>query len=84
MLQIKVTPNASKNQLVGWAEGVLRLRIKGVPEKGQVNEELIAFLAKQLDIAKSHIELVSGKTSRLKRLKIAGLTREQLEEKLKV
>ena len=48
MIQIKVTPNASKNQIVDWTEGVLRLRIKGVPEKGQVNEELIAFLAKQL------------------------------------
>ena len=82
MLQIKVTPNASKNQLVGWTEGILRLRIKGVPEKGQVNEELIAFLAKQLGIAKSHIELVSGKTSRLKRLQIAGLTRAQLESRL--
>ncbi|HEY5260325.1 MAG TPA: DUF167 domain-containing protein [Rhabdochlamydiaceae bacterium] len=83
MIQIKVTPNASKNQIVDWTEGVLRLRIKGVPEKGQVNEELIAFLAKQLGIAKSHIEMVSGTTSRIKRLKIAGFTKEQLEERLK-
>lgn len=83
MIQIKVTPNASKNQIVDWTEGVLRLRIKGVPEKGQVNEELIAFLAKQLGIAKSDVEIVSGATSRIKRLKIAGFTKEQLEESLK-
>ncbi len=83
IIQIKVTPNASKNQILDWTEGVLRLRIKGVPEKGQVNEELIAFLAKQLGIAKSHIEMVSGATSRIKRLKIACFTKEQLEERLK-
>jgi uncharacterized protein (TIGR00251 family) len=83
MIQIKVTPNASKNQIVDWTEGVLRLRIKGVPEKGQVNEELIAFLAKHLGIAKSYIEMVNGATSRIKRLKTAGFTKEQLEERLK-
>lgn len=69
-LQIKVTPNASKNQIMGWEGDVLRLRIKGVPEKGRVNEKLIEFLADTLGIAKSQIEILSGHTSRLKRLKI--------------
>ena len=72
-VQIKVTPNASKNQIVGWEENILRVRIKGVPEKGRVNEELIAFLSSILEIPKSNIEIVSGHTSRIKRLKIEGL-----------
>ncbi len=67
-----MTPNASKNQIVGWKEEVLCIRIKGVPEKGKVNEELVSFLAEELGIPKSHIEIVSGHTSRLKRLKIEG------------
>ncbi len=79
ILQIKVTPNASKNQIVGWKEEILTVRIKGVPEKGKVNEELISFLAKELGVPKAHIEIVQGKTARLKRLKIEGLTKEQLE-----
>ncbi len=78
-LQIKVTPNASKNEIVGWEEGILRLRIKGVPEKGRVNEKLIAFLAKELGIAKSQITLMSGHTSRTKRLQIQGVTEEQIK-----
>ena len=84
IIQIKVTPNASKNQIINWQEGVLRLRIKGVPEKGRVNEELIKFLAKELGIAKSQIEIISGHNARLKRLKIEGFTQEQLREILPV
>jgi hypothetical protein len=74
ILQVKITPNASKNEVIGWEGDLLRLRIRGVPEKGRVNEELIAFLAKHLKIAKSQIEIVSGHTSRLKRLRIEGIS----------
>ncbi len=77
-LTLKITPNASKNQVVGWKEGLLCLRIKGVPEKGRVNEALVAFLADLLGIAKSQIEMVSGHTSRIKRLKIEGLSEKNL------
>lgn len=74
---IKVTPNASKNEIVGWNEDQLRLRIRGVPEKGQVNNELIAYLAKLLGVSKTKIQIISGSTSRLKRLKIEGITQEE-------
>lgn len=80
-VQLKVIPNASKNQVVSFEYGVLRVRIKGVPENGKVNEELIAFLAKELGIAKSNIELTRGQASRFKRLKIEGMTQEQLNAK---
>jgi uncharacterized protein len=52
----------------------LRVRIRGIPEKGKVNEELIAFFAKTLKIAKSRIEILSGHTARLKRVKIEGIS----------
>ncbi len=77
LITLKITPNASKNQLVGWRENLLCLRIRGVPEKGRVNEELIDFLAELLDVAKSQIEIVSGHTSRLKRIKIEGISEEK-------
>lgn len=61
---------------MGWEGDLLRLKIKGIPEKGRVNEELIAFLAKEFKIAKSQISMISGNTSRLKRLKIEGSPEE--------
>lgn len=74
ILNVKVTPNASKNEILGWEGDLLRIRVRGVPEKGRVNEELISFLAKYLKVAKSQIEIISGQTSRLKRLKIDGIS----------
>lgn len=72
ILRVKVTPNASKNEIMGWEGDLLRIRIKGIPEKGQVNDELIAFLSKELKIAKSQITILSGHTSRIKHLRIEG------------
>ena len=40
IIQVKITPNAKQNQIIGWKEDILCLKIKGVPEKGLVNEEL--------------------------------------------
>ncbi len=81
ILTVKVTPNASKNQIVGWEEDYLRVRIRGIPEKGQVNKELIYSLAEVLGIAKSQVELISGHTSRIKRLKIEGAALSELLSK---
>jgi hypothetical protein len=81
-IQIQVTPNASKNQIVDDQNGLLRIRIKGAPEKGEVNKALIEYLAKELRVAKSRIELVSGHTSRYKKLNIDGITQQQFNEAL--
>ena len=73
-LSVKVTPKANRSEVLGWENGELRVRLAAVPEKGEANLELIRFLAKTLGIAKSHITLLSGETSRHKRLFISYLT----------
>ncbi len=80
ILEVKITPNASKNEILRWEETRLVIKIQGIPEKGTVNENLINFLAKTLGIAKSQIKIVAGRTSRLKKLNIQGVSREQIIE----
>lgn len=80
ILEVKITPNAQKNEVVRWEENRLVIKIQGVPEKGIVNKNLINFLAKTLGIAKSQIEIVAGHTSRLKKLNIQGVSSEQITE----
>ena len=80
ILEVKVTPHASKNEILRWEENRLVVKIQGVPEKGKVNENLIDFLAKTLGIAKSQIEIIGGKTSRLKKLDIKGVSLEEAKE----
>lgn len=82
ILSIKVTPNASQNKIEGWQEGILRIKIRSVPEKGKANAALIAYLADLFNIPKSAIKILSGATARIKRLEIEGLTKEEIDKLL--
>ncbi|MBX9743994.1 MAG: DUF167 domain-containing protein [Chlamydiales bacterium] len=75
-IHIKVIPKSSKNEIVGWENNELKIRLRGVPEKGKANELLIEFLAKTLQIAKSQITLISGATNRHKRLMLHNIEKE--------
>jgi len=67
----KITPKAHKNELFSVLDdGTLKVRIKAVPEKWKANTELIKFLSKELWINKKNIDIVSGKTEQVKRIKI--------------
>ena len=79
ILPVKVVPRASKNAIVGWENEELKVRLNAVPEKGEANEELIAFLAKSWKIPKSAISIHSGETSRHKKLLFKGIAAEQLQ-----
>lgn len=83
LLKVKVIPKASQNQLVGWEGDRLKVRLRALPEKGAANKELIAFVAKQLKVAKSLIRISSGSTSRLKTLEVSNMPQEMLDETLR-
>lgn len=67
---IKVIPNSRKNSFEEFRDGVLRVRVQAPPDKGKANDELIAFLAKSLKLSKSQIKILTGHSSRLKRIEI--------------
>lgn len=79
ILSIKVVPRAAKNAIMGWENDELKVRLHAVPEKGEANEELIAFLAKSWKLPKSSLSLHSGKTSRHKKVLILGLKAQDVE-----
>jgi len=79
---LHVHPNAARNELVGFSEGVLRVRVAAPPVKGKANKELIAFLARKLGLSKGDLTILRGHTSRHKLISIAGLTREELNQRL--
>lgn len=83
ILEVKITPNAPKNEILRWEGTRLVIKIRGVPEKGKVNENLIEFLSLSLKIAKSKIRIIAGATSRLKKLEIEGQSLEQIKNLLK-
>jgi uncharacterized protein (TIGR00251 family) len=74
-LRIKVIPKSHKTEFIetmidGEGEETIKIRLKAVPEKGKANAELIKFLSKELNIAKSEISIISGKTDQLKLIRL--------------
>ncbi len=82
-LTVKVLPKSSFTGYVGFENGILKVKLKAVPEKGKANEELIAFLSSSLRIPKSKILLLRGGTSKQKTVCFLGLKKEELEDLLK-
>lgn len=84
ILNIRVIPNASKYEIVGWLGDNLKIKVPAQAEKGKANKAVIELLSKELGIAKNTISLESGKKSQIKTLKIDGIYKKsELLELLK-
>lgn len=77
LLSVRLTPRASKNEVKGWKEGALVVRLTAPPVEGKANAALIKFIAKRLGLAPSGLRLVSGQTSRLKVIEIRGIGQDE-------
>ena len=68
---VRVHPGARTTQIKGvMADGTIKIDIAAAPEDGKANAALIVFLAEEFGVAKSHVEIISGETSRRKLVKI--------------
>ncbi|MBX7061611.1 MAG: DUF167 domain-containing protein [Pyrinomonadaceae bacterium] len=79
---VRVVPRASKSEIIGVIDGTVKVRLKAPPVDGAANGELIKLFAGKLGVAKSDVEIVSGLTSKTKRLRVSGVTVEALNELL--
>jgi uncharacterized protein (TIGR00251 family) len=68
-----VQPRASRNEIVGWQDATLRLRITAPPVDGAANAAVTALLARALGVSPSSVRVVRGLRGRDKVVSIAGL-----------
>ena len=72
ILTLHIQPGAKKTEITGLHGEALKIRLAAPPVDGKANAALIAFLAKACGVSKSSVELVSGDTSRAKRVRVSG------------
>ncbi|WP_244829532.1 DUF167 domain-containing protein [Desulfurobacterium thermolithotrophum] len=65
-------------------EGRLKIKVTVPPEGGKANQKIIELLSKALKVPKRDIDIVKGETSRIKVVRIEGVTLANLQEKLGV
>jgi uncharacterized protein len=79
---VKVHPRAKKNAITGEVGDALKLALTAPPVDGKANEACIEFFAKLLNLPRSSVTIASGQTSRNKVIRVAGLTAQQVRDRL--
>jgi len=70
VLNIRVQPRASRNEIAGRVGDQLKIRLTTPPVDGKANQHLLEFLAKKCGVSKNRVELLSGASARNKRVSI--------------
>lgn len=81
-LTIQIQPRAKRSEVLGFTDGILKLKIAAPPIEGKANKEVIDYLSDILDIPKSNIDIEHGHTSKIKAIAINGLDRERIYERI--
>lgn len=81
-MRVKVIPRAARDEIVGWRDGTLRIRVAAPPEAGRANAALEALLAATLGLRKSAVRVAAGHGSARKRVEIGEIDRGELERRL--
>jgi hypothetical protein len=80
---VRVVPRASKSEIVGEYNGAFKIRIASPPVDGAANTELIRLLAKAFHVPRNSVEISLGQTSKIKKIRIAGITDADVASVLK-
>ena len=79
---VRVVPRASKSEIAGEIDGALKVRLCSPPVDGAANAELIKMLAREFGVSRGRVEIVSGQTSKTKRIRITGATVDEMKSRL--
>ena len=76
-IALRVTPRSGRDGVDGIEQlsdgrSVLKVRVRAIADGGEANRAVLALLAKSLGVPKASVSLLSGATSRLKQIAVAG------------
>ncbi len=81
-ISLRVYPNAGSNEMVGFSDGILRVKVSAPPINGKANRELIAFLSRLLGVGRGSVNIIKGHTARNKVVAIDGFSRAEVIQRL--
>ena len=76
VIDVQVIPRAKRSAFSGERDGRVLIRLSAPPVDGAANAALQQFLADALDCPRRNIRIISGETSRIKRVALSGVSSE--------
>ena len=83
LLYVHAVPGSKREGVAGVHGGALKVMVRAAAEKGKANAALVKVIAGALRVAPSSVEVVSGHTSRRKRVRVEGVTAADLRARLR-
>jgi uncharacterized protein (TIGR00251 family) len=77
ILRIKVQPRSSREGFSEILGDRIKLCLNAPPVDGKANTQLIRYLSKYFGVARQHVDILSGETSREKRVQVHAPARNQ-------
>lgn len=71
-IEIAARPGASRRGVVRLGPQGLVIALNAAPERGKANDELVAYLAGELDLPRSAISVIRGTASRHKTVRVTA------------
>jgi len=78
-IDVKVTPRASRNEIVDMRDGVLGVRVTAAPVDDAANRAVVKLIAKRAGVAPSRVRIARGARGRRKRIEIEGAGPDELK-----
>lgn len=82
LVNVHAQPGARRNAVIGEREGAIRVAVTAPPDKGKANVAILDVLAEALGLRPSQLALVSGETSRRKRILLAGIAADDARSRI--
>jgi uncharacterized protein (TIGR00251 family) len=82
VLPVRAQPGARKNAVVGEHGGALKVAVTAPPEDGRANEAITDLLRDWLELKRSQVGLIGGRTNRNKQFLVRGLSADELAARI--
>ncbi len=80
---VRIVPRSSRNEIAGIQDDALKIKLTAPPVEGRANEACVKYLSRVLGVAGSCVTITAGLKSKNKRLFVAGITRAELESRIR-
>ena len=78
-MEVKVLPRSGRDEICGFENGMLKVRVSRPPIEGKANERLIELVSRTIGVPRSNVTIVKGRNSRIKIIKIEGVSQSKFD-----
>jgi uncharacterized protein len=76
-IEVKVLPKSGRDEIRGFVNGILKVRVSAPPIEGKANERLVELISRTIGVPRSDITIIKGRTSRIKTIGIEDVSQSK-------